>query len=120
MSFEKEDKAAWVSSEVMQELEKIAREEDILNSSQEKQDEKGWEEEDLDENLIDAVDEFNQNDDVEYQADDNIEYHIAYNNALYSKLQKIASELAEKSNIKPAYRIEQTIRRLKDIFSEDK
>lgn len=126
MSFAKEDKAVWNSSEVMQELEKIAKENNMFETPSEayepigeKEDEKDWEEESLSE----ALEEFEKSEEEmeEEMEEDSIipEYNKAYNNALFSHLQRIASKLAENSNIKTAYRIEQTIHNLKDIL-EDK
>ena len=64
MSFSKEDKAVWLSSEVMQELEKIALEQDVLSGPPaeafqvpEEMEEKTWEEESDEEKLLSAVEE---------------------------------------------------------------
>jgi len=66
MTFSKEDKAAWLNSEVMQELEKLG--ESVLNGPPPEAFEplenvaaaETWEDEDLEEKITEAVKEFEQ------------------------------------------------------------
>ncbi len=120
MSFAKEDKAAWLSSEIMQEFEKIARENDVLSGPPQEafqpigNENKSWEEE---EDVINKE----PIEKLELDADDiKTELRMAYNKNLFSSLEKLARQFAEKSNIKAAYRIEQTLHKLKEIFKEEK
>jgi hypothetical protein len=127
MSFVKEDKAAWLNSEIMQEFEKIAREQDVLNgpppeafqpigeNENDKEDEL-WEEEENMDKFKEALNEFES----EKSNDLKTELRMAYNNNLFSSLEKIADQLINKSNIKAAYEVEQTIEKLKKIFKEEK
>lgn len=117
MSFSNEDKAAWLSSEIMKELEKYAN--DVLNGPPEeafkpiKTDENSWEEEDFE----DALEEFEKpNSEVLEDLDIKKELLAAYNISIINNLQKIASSFAEKSNIRTAYIIEQSVCELKDFF----
>lgn len=127
MSFAKEDKAAWLSSEIMQEFEKIAREQGVLDgpppeaflpigkeAQPEEEEDPGWEDESQGD-FEDALEEF-ESDANDLQS----EFHLAYNENLFSNLEKLAHQLAEKSNIKAAYRVEQTLFKLKDILKEEK
>lgn len=111
MAFSKEDKQAWNDSEVMLELEKIAEMSFIPK-------EEGWEEEGLEEALENfekpAEEILNELD----KEDFNKELHLAHNDLIFSTLQKIAESFIKKSNIKVAYRIEQTIAELKDWRNE--
>lgn len=111
MGFSNEDKAAWLDSEVMIELEKFA--DDVLSKPS---DEEGWEEE----NFEEALEEFEKPtpellEDID-NGDISKELHAAYNIAIINNLQKLASSFAKQSNIKVAYRIEQTVYELKDLF----
>lgn len=113
MGFSNEDKAAWLDSEIMVELEKFA--DDVL-SKPDASDEEKWEEEDFE----DALEEFEKpaSEVLEKvdEGDISKDLHVAYNIAIINNLQKLASFFAEKSNIKTAYRIEQTICELKDCL----
>lgn len=112
MIFSKEDKAVWNSSEVMKELETLAkRANEIEENSKKKSDD--WEEE----NFIEALDEFEKpNSEVLEETSLKDELHLAYNISIIDNLQKIADHFIDKSNIKVAYRIEQAINELKDCF----
>jgi hypothetical protein len=120
MDFSIEDKVAWHNSEIMKELEKYA--DDVLNGPPEeafkpiKTDENSWEEEDFE----DALEEFEKpNSEILESTEKNDmtkDLHIAYNIAIINNLQKLASNFAEKSNIRTAYRIEQTVCELRDCF----
>lgn len=107
MTFSKEDNAAWESSEVMSELEKFADE--ILNPSPEPYlpvEEESWE------------DEEEQKVDEKVELSDDVEEDLCLANDLIDNLKKIAEQLADKSNIKAAYRVERTIQELKDLLEE--
>lgn len=122
MTFSKEDRAAWENSTIMQEFEKFA--DDVLNPPAEAyqpiaiEGQKTWEEEDWsdEQKLIDAADELlgKGNDSFEE------ELHIAYNKKLLYRLEKLAEQLADKSNIKAAYRVERTVQELKTLLREEK
>lgn len=125
MSFSKEDKAAWLDSEVMKELEKIAEEENILDGpspeafeplsfSEEKEpkEEKIWEEEEEPmERFDEALEEFSE-------PSLNDEFKSAWNKLLLENLGKIANKLADDKNVKAAYRVEATLNELQDLFKE--
>jgi hypothetical protein len=117
MTFSKEDKAAWLDSEVMSELEKLSG--DVLNGPPAeafqpiKHEESTWEEENLEEQLVTAVDKFNEPTFEE-------EIHIAYNKSLFKNLEKVAHNLSDKSNIKAAYRVERSLNELKALLREGK
>lgn len=121
MTFSREDRAVWEKSEVMQELEKLADE--VLSPPAEAyqpiatEEEKSWEDEDWsdEEKLADAATEMLENDDSFEK-----ELRVAYNNRLLSRLEKIAEQLADQSNIKAAYRVERTIQELKALLREEK
>lgn len=117
MSFSNEDKAAWLSSEIMKELEKYAG--DVLVGPPEEAfkpietDEHNWEEEDFEE----ALEEFEKpNSDIIEDLNMKNELLAAYNISIIDNLQKLASNFAEKSNIRTAYMIEQVVCELKDYF----
>jgi hypothetical protein len=127
MSFSKEDKAAWLDSEIMKELEKIAEKENILEGpppeafeplslkeeeKEEEKEEKVWEEEEVAERFDEAVEEFS-----EPTLKD--ELRTAYDKLLLENLEKIASELANSKNVKAAYRVEMTLHGLQDLFKEE-
>lgn len=118
MTFSKEDRAAWEDSKIMKELEKFADE--ILHPSNKAYEpieevRKDWEEENLtdEEKLVDAAEQLLKENSFEE------ELRIAYNNQLIYKLEKLAEDLADKSNTKAAYRIERTIQELKALMRED-
>lgn len=113
MTFSKEDKSAWSNSEVMLELEKLAKENDLLSEPSKElyepieiEDNDKWEDEDL-EDFKKALSDFEE---PSFEK----ELHIAYDKKLFSTLEKIASDFANKSNIKVAYRIESTLNKLKN------
>ena len=110
MRFPNEDRAAWMDSEVMMEFEKYAEE---VFSGPPDQAYLGLDEDWEDESLEDALEEFEKP-----PAEDEMlkEMNLAYNSALISNLQKLSSHFAEKSNIKTAYRIEQTVFELRDCI----
>ena len=118
MGFSKEDKAAWLNSEVMVELEKFA--DDIFGGPPEEAfkplEEKEWEDEDFE----DALEEFEKpGPEVLKEIEENNmtkDLRAAYNIAVLNNLQKLASIFAKKSNIKTAYRIEQTVCELNDYL----
>lgn len=118
MTFSKEDRAAWNDSEVMQELEKLA---DLMDPPTEayqpvEVNPDSWEDENWsdEEKLVDAADELINPNSFEK------EMRIAYNNRLIFKLEKIAEHLADKSNIKAAYRVETAIQKLRVLLREEK
>ena len=111
MVFSKEDNAAWNDSEVMLNLEKWAK--DLLL----KKEEDGWEEESFE----DALEEFETPNETPVDEVVNDESMLkdlasAYNSLIIDNLQKIANYFIDKSNIKTAYRIEQSINELKDYI----
>jgi hypothetical protein len=110
MTFSREDRAAWENSEIMKELEKYA--EDVLVPEEP---EESWEEEDWEdpeeEELIDAVDEFNEPSLEE-------ELSIAHHKMLLVKLNRLAEHYADESNIKVAYRIERAVQNIKALLRE--
>ncbi len=120
MPFSKEDKAAWLDSEVMRELENFSA--DVLNGPPVEAfqpitaGEKVWEEEDLQEQLITTVDEFNEPKEPSLEE----ELRIAYNKSLFKNLEKVAHSLSDKSNIKAVYRIERSLNELKVLLREEK
>lgn len=115
MTFSKEDRAAWADSEIMKEFEKIAKENDILNGPPSEayepieKEEKDWEDEDM-VDFEEALENFEEGPSFEE------EMHMAYNKNLFSNLEKIASDFANKSNIKVAYKIELILHKLKKYF----
>ena len=117
MAFSNEDKAAWLDSEVMVELEKFADE--VLSGPPKEAfkpletGEENWEEE----RFEDALEEF-EKPSAEVLEENSLpkDLRVAYNIAIINGLQKLASSFAEKSNIKVAYRIEQTVCELKDCI----
>ena len=135
MVFSKEDKVAWKSSETMREFEKLAGE--ILNPNPEAYmpiEETGpsWEEESFEEDY--SPKECQCTVDTSSLYDGKIcsecgglknasmqeEMQEAFAKSIIENLQKLASNIAEKSNIKVAYRIEQTVEELKNIIREGK
>jgi len=117
MTFSKEDKAAWLDSEVMRELEKFGG--DILNGPLpeafqplEKEAE-AWEDEDLESKLVEAVEEFEKPASVEE------EFVIAHNKSLLTNIEKVAHRLSDEANIKAAYRVERSLKELKTLLREE-
>ena len=117
MTFSKEDKAAWLDSEIMREFERYAG--DVLNGPPVEAfqgiktgEEKVWEEEDLEDKLVTAVDEFNE---PTATATFEKEIHIAYNKSLFKNIEKVAHSL---SNVKAVYRIERSLKELKVLLRE--
>jgi hypothetical protein len=137
MVFSKEDNSAWESSEVMRELEKMA--EEVLQGTPpeayEPIPEESWEEESEEETESEELRECECAPDAPTIYDGKVcavcggerkkeeglaeEMQAAYGYALIGKLEKLASQLAEASKIKAAYRIERTIEELKDLFRGD-
>ena len=125
MSFSKEDKAAWLDSEVMKELEKVAQKDDVLEGpppeafeplplekeAKEEKEEKVWEEEEPMERFDAALEEFEKPTLV-------AELKAAYDKMLLGNLEKIANELADSKNVKAAYRVEMALHELQDLFKE--
>jgi len=115
MTFSKEDRAAWADSEVMKELEKVAKNIDL--------EEKSWEEDDDTEKLIDAVEEFEEPKEEEEKSFDQDEMldalFEAHGSDLLVNIEKISYKLIDKSNIKGAYKVERAFQSIKDIL-EDK
>lgn len=123
MSFSKEDKAAWLDSEVMRELEKIAAENDILNGPPEEafmpiseETEESWEDERTpEEKLEDALIDF-ENDSVDksniLEEEKPLKEELAqlYMDNLISNLKTLAYDLTEQGFMKAAYRIERAIK----------
>jgi len=121
MTFSKEDQAAWENSEIMQEFERFA--DDVLNPPAEAyqpisiEGQKTWEEEDWsdEKKLIDAADELLNANDNSFEE----ELCVAYNKKLLYGLEKLAEQLADKSNIKAAYRVERAVQELKALLREE-
>jgi len=135
MTFSKEDKLAWESSEVMRELEKMADE--VLQGppleAYEPISEETWEEEG-ETAESEELPECECAPGTPTMYDGKVcavcggakkestfgeEMQEAYSQALINGLEKIATNLAENSKIKAAYRVEQTIEELKDLFKGD-
>jgi hypothetical protein len=133
MTFSKEDNAAWLASEVMQQLEKLAKD-DGIDASQEayepiasdEDDASTWEDEDNAEKLEKVVDELQlakspqeqdktQDDDAE-KIEKVLESH---KKNLFDNIEKISYELIDKSNIKAAYKVECALQSIK-VLLEDK
>lgn len=120
MTFSKEDKAAWLNSEIMQELEKLA--EDVLNGPPSEAFQpienvaaaETWEDEDLEEKITEAVEEFEQP-----TVPIKEEFVIAYNQRLLTNIEKIAHRLSDQRNITAAYRVERSLRQLKALLREE-
>lgn len=128
MSFSKEDKAAWLDSEVMKELEKVAQRDNVLDgpppeafeplplkkkSKEDKEEEeKVWEEEEPMERFNEALEEFEKPGLV-------AELKTAYDKMLLGNLEKIANKLADSKNVKAAYRVEMALHELEDLFKEE-
>jgi hypothetical protein len=128
MSFSKEDKAAWLDSEVMRELEKIAAENDILNGPpeeafmpiseeiEEESEEESWEDERTpEEKLEDALMDF-ESDSVDksgiLEEEKPLKEELAqlYMDNLISNLKTLSYDLTEQGFMKAAYRIERAIK----------
>ena len=131
MTFSKEDKSAWMNSEIMQELEKIARETGVLEGPpaeaflpieteedteiEEPKDEEVWEEEDEDEEkLMSAIEELG----LVEEPDLKEEFSEAYATNLISNLEKLAHQYATQSKMRASYRIERAIFNLKTLREE--
>jgi len=123
MTFSKEDKSAWQASEIMQELEIIARnngidipEEAYKPLLDKEAEEKTWEEEDENvEKLTDAVDKF---EDEDKEDEEKKEIFSSYNKELLDNIEKISYQLADKSSIKAAYRIERVLQNIKVLLEK--
>jgi len=125
MTFSKEDKAAWNDSEIMQHLEKIAKRDNILNGppkeafqpivaedqkEDEEENEKIWEEEEINPESKERTDEMVRDEDLKK------ELEKVYSNNLIKKLNKISGLLASNSQIQTAYRIERALNKIKEIL----
>lgn len=121
MTFSKEDKAAWYDSEVMQHLEEIAKRDNILDgppkeafqpiiARDENEEEKVWEDEEVDPELEKITDEMVREDDLKK------ELEKVYSNSLIKKLNKISSLMASNSQMQAAYRIERALNKIKEIL----
>jgi hypothetical protein len=123
MTFSKEDKSAWQASEIMQELEIIARnngidipEEAYKPLLDKETEESSWEEEDENvEKLIDAVVKF---EDEDKEDEEKKEIFSSYNKELLDNIEKISYQLADKSSIKAAYRIERVLQNIKALLEK--
>jgi hypothetical protein len=112
MAFAPEDKRAWLDSEVMSELEKVAKETNLLNGppaeafepiSEKTAGQPVWEDEDVPESP---------------RADSRTERHaemVAHSARLMGTIERMAQDLAEAGHTKAAYRLERTLAALKDI-----
>lgn len=129
MAFSKEDNMAWENSEVMRELEKIADEvfEGTPIEAYEPIGEEAWEEEEV----LEGPEKCECEPGTATLYDGKVcalcggiknekpfeeEIQAAYSQALIVGLEKIANNFAENSKIQAAYRVEQTISELKDLF----
>jgi hypothetical protein len=118
MTFSKEDKAAWLDSEVMRELEKFGK--DVLNGPPPEafrpleRKAEAWEDEDLEGKLAEAVEEFEKP-----VASVEEEFVAAYNRSLLKNIEKVAHRLSDKANIKAAYRVERSLKELKVLLREE-
>ena len=125
MTFSKEDTAAWMNSEVMQELEKIAAVGGLDVSEEAFQpieEETLWEEEDDTEKLVDAVEEFQKGDE---ESDEDVatkdpvdELLAAHQKNLVGAIEKLSWQLADKSKIKAAYKVERVLQNIKALMEE--
>jgi len=106
MAFVPEDKRAWQASEVMSELEKIAKETNLLTGTPAEAfqpiQEETWEDEDIEEPKAPELDN------VEPKA-------FAADVALVEAIEKMAQDIAEARRTKIAYRIERALCAIKDI-----
>lgn len=125
MTFSKEDKAAWMDSEVMRELEKIAMEGGLEVSEEAFQpieEEALWEEEDDTGKLIDAVEEFQgagEESETDLLTEDPVDKLLAaHQGNLVDAIQKLSWQLADKSKIKAAYKIERALQNIKALMEE--
>lgn len=133
MSFSKEDKAAWLDSEVMKEFEKVAEEEllegppseafepipveveEALEKEEEgvrEEEENVWEEEEDMERFEEALEKFEEKPVL-------AEFKKAYDKMLIQNLEKIAHRLADKNNAKATYRVELALHGLQELFKEE-
>jgi len=120
MTFSKEDKAAWLDSEIIREFEKIALETDVLNGPPaeafqplETEEEKVWEDESDEDKLLSAIEELGVTE--EGEGDLKKELSEVFTANLVTNLQKLAHQLATESKMKAAYKIERTIMKLKNL-----
>ena len=127
MSFE-DYKDAWLNSEVMQLFEKIAIQEGILDGpdpdlyspvdfdkKEVEEEGKDWEDEveNQEEALEEATNEFIEPEVKTEPEPKKEEIQTEYEKALANELQSLASDLAEKGYVAAAYRIENTILKIK-------
>jgi hypothetical protein len=111
MTFEKEDRAAWMDSEVMLELEKLAAsgEFEVSEDAFQPIEEESWEDEDDTEKLVDAVEEFQET------KDPIDELLAAHQKNLIDAIEKLSWQLADKSKTKAAYKMERTLQNIKAL-----
>jgi hypothetical protein len=117
MSFEYEDKMAWLNSEIMREFEKIATETDIFNPpdaflpvEKEDEDDKSFEDEDEPERQLEkAVETFLEPENKVLRN----EFSSLCKDNLLTNLQDLACEMAERGRMKVAFRIERAIYAIK-------
>jgi len=109
MVFAPEDKRAWQNSEVMAELEKLAKETDLLGGpppeafepiSEQTPEQETWEDEDAP--LV--VDSSAKEAEL-----------LAIRHQLMDEIERMAHQLAEAGRIKVAYRLERALATIKDI-----
>ena len=149
MTFSKEDKAAWDSSEVMRELEKLA--EDVLKGTpdeahlpimegeEESSEDTTWEDEDLgekgEEALVDVLKDLENEDatsieepteePTEELSDGKSDKEFmdellgAYSSTLLHKMKKLAHNLVDTSKIEAAYKVERAMQAIQSMLRED-
>lgn len=128
MTFSKEDKAAWQASEIMAELEKMAMngEIDLPDEAflpvgeEEDSDEEEWEDEELAKQLGTAADELSgDEEDEDVINEEEAELLESLNSNLFDQISKISCELADKSNIKGAYKVERALQSIKTLLEDN-
>lgn len=113
MAFSKEEKQIWENSETMQELEKIAKEEELFEFPESvdipEEDDVFWEDElNNEEKLIDAAEEILIEDTDELDNELESKFYEKHS-SLVKGLQKLAHYLAENGKFVAAHKIEDTI-----------
>jgi hypothetical protein len=124
MTFSKEDKAAWMNSEVMHELEKIALAGGLEVSEEAFQpiEEEEWEDEDDTEKFVDAVEKFQEGDEKlgeDAPTKDPIdELLAAHQKILTDAIEKLSWQLADRSRVEAAYKVERALQNIKALMEE--
>jgi len=128
MTFSKEDRAAWQNSEVMRELEKIAAMGGLEVSEEAFQpiEEEEWEDEDDTEKLVDAVEQFQEGSEgpggelgEDAPTEDPVdELLAAHQKNLIDAIEKLSWQLADRSRIIAAYKIERVLQNIKVLAEE--